>query len=95
MSHPIDEHVIEMGEVTRAPKAALSARHGSQDIPLLNAPVRRTLLGFSAHLLNACSGRTLATWSSDMHLSTFFTIGMCIAMCAQSAFAPAQIDQAA
>ncbi|CAL5219786.1 g1691 [Coccomyxa viridis] len=38
VSHPIDEHVIEMGEVTRAPKAALSARHGSQDIPLLNAP---------------------------------------------------------
>lgn len=47
VSHPINEHVIEMGEVPRVPKTTLSARHGSQDIPLLNVPVCRTLLSFT------------------------------------------------
>ncbi len=54
----MDEHVIEMREVPRVPKATLSARHGSQDIPLFNAPVRRSLLGFTIHALSgAAAGR--------------------------------------
>ena len=43
-----DEHVIEMPDVPRVPKAAMSARHGSQDIPLLDIPVRRSLLWLPA-----------------------------------------------
>ena len=52
-SLPADEHVIEMAEVPRVPKAALSARQGSQDLPLLNAAVRRSPLRLTVNCLRA------------------------------------------
>ena len=49
MCPPADEHVIEMAEVPHPPKASMSARLGSQDVPLFNAPVRMSLLGLTSH----------------------------------------------
>ena len=43
MGPAADQHVIEMidisGDVPRVAKPTASARHGSQDIPLLDVPV--------------------------------------------------------